>query len=119
MMKRRGYNLLKRQKNQSIKEQIFSGYFVVIIITVILLIASVIYLAYISKSYRVVSENWQQQGQTQIAVSQHYQWLEMLNESISTGKSFEGSLDPTACNFGKWLSSMDTSKVVRSMKSAV
>ncbi len=111
MMKRRGYNLLKRQKNQSIKEQIFSGYFVVIIITVILLIASVIYLAYISKSYRVVSENWQQQGQTQIAVSQHYQWLEMLNESISTGKSFEGSLDPTACNFGKWLSSMDTSKI--------
>ncbi len=111
MMRRRECNLLKRQKNQSIKEQIFSGYFVVIAITVILLIASVIYLAYISKSYHVVSENWQRQGQTQIAVSQHYQWLEMLNESISTGKSFEGSLDPAACDFGKWLSSIDVSNI--------
>ncbi len=103
--------MLKRQKNQSIKQQIFSGYFVVIAITVVLLIASVIYLAYISRSYRILSENRQQQGQTQLAVSQHYQWLDLLNESISTGKSFAGSLDHTACDFGKWLSSMDTSNI--------
>lgn len=39
----------------------------------------------------------------------HYKWVTALNDTISSGKEFTGTLDPTACNLGQYLYSIDES----------
>lgn len=36
-------------------------------------------------------------------IAAHYQWLEQLSDSITTGSEFEGSLNPDTCALGKWI----------------
>jgi methyl-accepting chemotaxis protein len=44
-------------------------------------------------------------------LDKHYQWRHSLTETVMIGAEFNGSLDPTSCAFGKWLSGDDAKKV--------
>jgi len=41
-------------------------------------------------------------------VADHYKLVQKLNDLIDRGQTFEGGVDPTACNFGKWLPTFKT-----------
>lgn len=38
----------------------------------------------------------------------HYRWIWLLEDSIITGKAFEGQMDGTKCALGKWLTTYNT-----------
>ena len=39
---------------------------------------------------------------------EHLKWVEQLNDAVREGRPFQGQLDPTQCNFGKWYYSYKT-----------
>ena len=51
----------------------------------------------------MVSNNRNNQADTQSALAKHYEWLETYTESIQNGTQFTGSLDYNTCLLGKWL----------------
>lgn len=75
----------------------------------LLVAVSLISLIQISRNYRVVSNNRDNQAATQSALAKHYEWLEMYNESIVNGTEFKGSLDYNTCLLGQWLSGVSDS----------
>lgn len=75
----------------------------------LLVAVSLISLIQISRNYRVVSNNRDNQAATQSALAKHYEWLEMYNESILNGTEFKGSLDYNTCLLGQWLSGVSDS----------
>ena len=83
---------MKKKKINSIRKQILSGYRHVILVMCLLVAVSLISLIQISRNYRVVSNNRDNQAATQSALAKHYEWLEMYNESIVNGTEFKGSL---------------------------
>lgn len=97
---------MKRLKN-SIRGQIFSGYFMTIAIMVILVAVSFFFLFFINKDYKTVSLNRNNQSVTQETVAAHYKWLDDLNISLQTGAEFTGSLDHKKCLLGKWIAQTD------------
>ena len=100
---------MKKKKNNSIRKQILSGYRHVILVMCLLVAVSLISLIQISRNYRVVSNNRDNQAATQSALAKHYEWLEMYNESILNGTEFKGSLDYNTCLLGQWLSGVSDS----------
>jgi len=44
-------------------------------------------------------------------LSAHYTWRNGITSTIMTGAKFNGSLDPTTCALGKWMSSEDAKSV--------
>lgn len=95
----------ERRRSRSIRAQILTGYFWVALIIVILVASSLIFLFVTEKEYEDVESYRDQQCAAQEVITAHYQWLEALNTSISTGASFTGGLDPDNCSLGKWLNS--------------
>ncbi len=102
-------NEMKKKKINSIRKQILSGYRHVILVMCLLVAVSLISLIQISRDYRVVSNNRDNQAATQSALAKHYEWLEMYNESIVNGTEFKGSLDYNTCLLGQWLSGVSDS----------
>lgn len=100
---------MKKKKINSIRKQILSGYRHVILVMCLLVAVSLISLIQISRDYRVVSNNRDNQAATQSALAKHYEWLEMYNESIVNGTEFKGSLDYNTCLLGQWLSGVSDS----------
>lgn len=100
---------MKKKRNNSIRKQILSGYRHVILVMCLLVAVSLISLIQISRNYRVVSNNRDNQAATQSALAKHYEWLEMYNESILNGTEFKGSLDYNTCLLGQWLSGVSES----------
>ncbi len=100
---------MKKKKNNSIRKQILSGYRHVILVMCLLVAVSLISLIQISRNYRVVSNNRDNQAATQSALAKHYEWLEKYNESILNGTEFKGSLDYNTCLLGQWLSGVSDS----------
>ncbi len=100
---------MKKKKINSIRKQILSGYRHVILVMCLLVAVSLISLIQISRNYRVVSNNRDNQAATQSALAKHYEWLEMYNESIVNGTEFKGSLDYNTCLLGQWLSGVSDS----------
>ncbi len=94
---------MKEKKVKSIRKQILSGYSRVIWVMCLLVIISLISLMQVNKDYHVVSNNRNNQADTQSALAKHYEWMEMYNESLQNGTSFSGSLDPNTCLLGKWM----------------
>lgn len=94
---------MKEKKVKSIRKQILSGYSRVIWVMCLLVIISLISLIQVNKDYHVVSNNRNNQADTQSALAKHYEWMEMYNESLQNGTSFSGSLDPNTCLLGKWM----------------
>ena len=100
---------MKKKKINSIRKQILSGYRHVILVMCLLVAISLISLIQISRNYRVVSNNRDNQAATQSALAKHYEWLEMYNESILNGTEFKGSLDYNTCLLGQWLAGVSDS----------
>ena len=88
---------MKKKKVNSIRKQILSGYRHVILVMCLLVVVSLVSLIQISRDYRTVSSNRNNQAATQSALAKHYEWLEMFNQSILNGTEFEGSLDYNTC----------------------
>ena len=91
---------MKKKKVNSIRKQILSGYRHVILVMCLLVVVSLVSLIQISRDYRTVSSNRNNQAATQSALAKHYEWLEMFNQSILNGTEFEGSLDYNTCLLG-------------------
>lgn len=104
-----------KKKVNSIRKQIMSGYIQVILIMFVLVAVSLISLIQISRDYRVVSDNRDNQAATQTALAMHYQWRELLQESIVEGTDFQGSLDSKACLLGRWMAQTDESDLSNPM----
>ena len=94
---------MKEKKVKSIRKQILSGYSRVIWVMCLLVIISLISLMQVNKDYHVVSNNRNNQADTQSALAKHYEWMEMYNVSLQNGTTFSGSLDPNTCLLGKWM----------------
>ncbi len=94
---------MNKKKGKSIRKQIIAGYSRVILVMCLLVAISLISLIRISQDYRVVSNNRNNQADTQSALAKHYEWLEQFNESILNGVEFKGSLDHKTCLLGKWM----------------
>ena len=82
-----------KKKIKSIRRQIISGYSKVILVMCLLVAVSLISLTRVSRDYHVVSNNRNNQADTQSALAKHYEWLETYTESIQNGTQFTGSLD--------------------------
>ena len=101
----------KDSKGHSIRKQIMSGYRSVILIMCLLVVISLVSLIQIGRDYRLVSENRDNQAQTQSALAKHYEWLNLLTESIQNGTDFQGSLNPKTCLLGKWMEGISVSDI--------
>ena len=92
-----------KTKVKSIRQQILSGYLMIILVMCLLVAVSLISLMQINRDYRKVSDNRSNQVSTQNILTKHYEWLEKLNESIQEGIEFSGSLDHNTCLLGQWI----------------
>ncbi len=105
---------MKKKKVNSIRKQILSGYRHVILVMCLLVVVSLVSLIQISRDYRTVSSNRNNQAATQSALAKHYEWLEMFNQSILNGTEFEGSLDYNTCLLGQWMAGVNDSDLTDS-----
>jgi len=96
-----------KKKSRSIRTQIMRGYSRIILVMFLLVVLLILALFQIRQDYLAVSRNQSNQASTQTALAKHYQWLEMLSESIQDGIPFQGSLDSYTCLLGKWISGLD------------
>lgn len=98
---------MKEKKVKSIRKQILSGYSRVIWVMCLLVIISLISLIQVNKDYHIVSNNRNNQADTQSALAKHYEWMELYSASLQNGTSFSGSLDPNTCLLGKWMAGIN------------
>lgn len=94
---------MEKQKGQTIQHQILNGYLILTGIIAFLVIVSMVSFSITNKGYSQTVSCQSQQEQAQKVISAHYQWLEQLSDSITTGSEFKGSLDPAGCALGKWI----------------
>ena len=99
---------MKKEKN-SIRKQILSGYLRIIIAVFLLVAVLLVSLFQIRQKYLSVSRSEENRASTMAALSKHYEWLELLSESIQEGTIFGGSLDPTSCTLGQWMANVQVS----------
>lgn len=92
-------------KGITIQDQILRGYLALTGVIVLLVAVNIFFLWEIEHEYDQVNTYQSQQYNAQKVVSAHYQWLEQLSNSITTGAEFQGSLDPDGCALGQWISS--------------
>lgn len=90
-------------KGITIQGQVLRGYMALTGVIALLVVVNVLFLAVIEHEYARVVAFQNQQYSAQKVVSAHYQWLEQLSDSITTGVEFKGSLDPDACALGMWM----------------
>lgn len=95
----------KAGRMKYIKRQIQEGYMTSIAVMVFIILLSVIFLTIVANGYEKIIQFQQQQNAAQKVITAHYQWLEQLSDSITTGGDFKGSLDPNSCALGKWINS--------------
>ncbi len=76
------------------------------IITLVLIIAGSFFMIgsrQVSRAREEVITLNKDKMKLQQAVSDHQKWASQLNASVAYGQDFEGSTDPTKCNFGKYI----------------
>lgn len=95
----------KAGKMKFIKRQIQEGYLVSIAVMIFIIVLSVLFLTIVASGYGKIIQFQQQQNAAQKVITAHYQWLEQLSDSITTGGEFKGSLEPNNCALGKWINS--------------
>lgn len=94
-------------KSRTIQHQILNGYFILTGIIAFLVIVSMVSFSITNKGYAQTVICHQQQEQAQKVIAAHYQWLEQLSDSVTTGSEFKGSLDPNGCALGKWIANSE------------
>ncbi len=85
------------------KYQILRGYLIITSITVLVVAVLFLFQSMIYGRYKVVSESSRQETVAKDMLSSHYSWILQLMDSMHTGNSFEGNLNPETCSFGTWL----------------
>lgn len=96
-----------KKQQQTIRSKIFSGYMASTGIMLLLVVVSIILMQLVKTGYSNVNETQLQRVAAQEVIAAHYKWLEQLSDAITTGSTFEGSLDPDTCALGKWLSNSE------------
>lgn len=96
-----------KKGTNSIRKQILSGYAKIILAVFLLVALLLISLFQIRQRYLSVSRCQENQASTVAALAKHYEWLELFNESILEGTTFQGSLDPNTCSLGQWMASVN------------
>lgn len=91
---------------KTIRSQIMSGYLLMVTVPVIITLVSIIFLIAINAEVMLLNQNRSNQNATKDAVVGHYLWIMGLSDTILDGKEFTGSLDPTTCGLGKWVSAV-------------
>lgn len=91
------------KKQKSIRNQIFQGYLITILLIVLLVSVSGFCLFSIYKYYKAVSHNMEKQTATQDAIIAHYDWLYQLENSIKTKSEFHGGIEADSCTLGAFL----------------
>ena len=91
------------KKEKTIRSQILKGYLLLTGMMVVLVALSCLFFELIAANYGKASAFQNQQYEAQKVIAAHYQWLEQLSDSITTGSEFEGSLNPDTCALGKWI----------------
>lgn len=97
-----------KKKKKDIKSQILSGYLLLVMFPVIMMLISTISGDYISKESNKLGEYRKNEGVTKEAIIAHYSWVMTLGDSILEDIEFKGSLDPATCSLGKWMAEVDT-----------
>lgn len=90
-------------KEPLIKKQIQQGYLIMMTVMAFVVFLSVLFLFLVASGYQKIIRFQEQQQSAQHVITAHYQWLEQLSDSITTGETFKGSLDPNTCALGKWI----------------
>jgi len=103
------YMKKKAGSKNSIRKQIIAGYSRIILLMFFVVVLVIASLVQVRRDYLIVSRNRDNQASTQAALTKHYEWLEMLNESIQVGLTFQGSLDHNTCLLGKWIAGISES----------
>lgn len=93
----------EKDHSNSIRTQILSGYLLLTVVLVFLVLIAIASLLATNKGFTKIEKYQTQQQRAQKVITAHYQWLEQLSESISTEEEFTGSLDPNSCALGKWI----------------
>lgn len=93
----------EKDHSNSIRTQILSGYLLLTVVLVFLVLIAIASLLATNKGFTKIEQYQTQQQRAQKVITAHYQWLEQLSESISTEEEFTGSLDPNSCALGKWI----------------
>lgn len=96
-------NVKEIWKGITIQGQILRGYLALTIVIIFLVLCNMLFLGMIEREYGQVTAFQAQQSKAQAVVTAHYQWLEQLSDSITTGVEFKGSLDPNQCALGQWI----------------
>ena len=89
---------------KTVRASILTGFIIVLVIE---LIVGIISIASIKMIQRMsTSEEGVQEVRLEIArvLNAHYDWRQMLTEATLNGTEFRGSLEPTTCAFGNFLS---------------
>lgn len=76
------------------------------VITLVLIIAGSLFMIgsrQVSKEREEVIALNEDKMKLQQAVSDHHKWASQLNAKVAYGQDFEGSTDPTKCNFGTYI----------------
>ncbi len=92
-----------KKKVKSVRQQILSGYLMIILVMCLLVALSLLSLVGINWNYQRVSNNRNNQASTQTALTKHYEWLELFSESLQNGMEFKGSLNHNTCLLGQWI----------------
>lgn len=90
---------------KTIRYQILRSFSILTGVIILLVGISFLFFRLSTNNYDKAISFQRQQYAAQQVISAHYQWLEQLSDSITTGNKFEGSLDPSSCALGQWLSS--------------
>ncbi|MEG1390252.1 MAG: methyl-accepting chemotaxis protein [Angelakisella sp.] len=95
----------------SIKAQVTTVFVIVLLLLVGQGVSFAMTINHLSNMYELTTHARAHSSDTMSISRAHYQWKDDLNSSVLTGAEFQGSLDPTACSFGKWLIANDPSTI--------
>ena len=92
----------------NIKTKILGGFIMVIIIGATVGIIGAISIRTLTDSSKMLHEMQKESDDFAKIMDSHYTWRDNLTHSLITGDNFTGSLDPTACALGKWISDSES-----------
>lgn len=106
---------------KSIRKRIVEGYLKIILLSALLGVVMIVSLSVLFTFYGSMTTLDAERAELSNTIYSHYQWREGLINSLENNTSFEGSLDPATCSFGKWLNNYletGSSEEIRSMAPA-
>ena len=98
-------------KNMKVQAKMLTGFLIVTVIGLLLGIVAIVAIQMIKNGSEESSKLQATSNSASGVLNAHYNWRYSLMSSVMTGDDFTGSLDPSNCALGKWLSS-DEAKTI-------